>query len=156
MRPDIEQRAEAMQTMIASSKLDNTTKTLLAQNLAQSAEATNGMTQEGKIQALTVNTYQLSESVALLAIQVSNLPCHGALVCPSPSPSATSSASPSAIASKCDVWGTVYKCRWATFALVSVIYLGILISPAMQTLADKAVDATIQAQAKAQPQTAKK
>lgn len=140
MRDDVRQRSEAIQNMIAASKLDNQNKALLANNLASSAEMINGLNPEQKLQALCLSVYQLNESIAVLSMGIAALPCHGnASAVPCHGATATSpTAQP---VSKFDkILGVIERKAWHLVVLILVIYLGLLISPFMQNITSTTIN----------------
>ena len=127
MKPEISQRSEAIQDMIGGSTLDPTTKSLLASNVAKSAEATNGLSADERIHALSLNLYTLTEYIAILSIQLSSLPCHGKAdqsgVCASKTPAdpGTFGSTKTNISKIIEV---AYNARWAIVTLIlGVVFL---------------------------------
>lgn len=143
MRDDVRQRSEAIQNMIAASKLDNQNKALLANNLASSAEMTNGLNPEQKLQALCLSVYQLNESIAVLSMGIAALPCHGNAGNASAVPchGATATSPTAQPVSKFDkVLGLIERKAWHLVVLILVIYLGLLISPFMQHITSTTIN----------------
>lgn len=139
MKPEIEQRSEAIQDMIGASTLDPTTKSLLSSNVAKSAEATNGLSADERIHALSLNLYTLTEYIAILSIQLSSLPCHGKA--DSATPCATTSTTNRGI-TKTKLIDMIFNARWAIVTLILGVVFLLAISPhlpgAIAELADVA------------------
>lgn len=123
MKPEITQRSEAIQDMIGSANLDPTTKALLATNVAKSAEATNGLSTDERIQALSLNLYTLVEYIAILSIQLGALPCHG-----KPDAQACGGVAVDGI-SKAKLLDIAFNSRWAIVTLVLGIVFLVALCP---------------------------
>lgn len=132
MRPDIEQRVQGIQKMIEKSdSMDNATKSMLTTSIAQSAEATNGLSTPDKIQALCVNVYALSENIALMALSMAALPCHGV----GGSPHSCKALSVTTMGAVKRGWiEVILQPSWGLVTAFGMFLCALIFAPALQTL----------------------
>ena len=72
MKEHVAKSCTRISDMISGSKLPDSMKSLLCNGVSMSAEATNGMTHEEKVQACSDNVYALYEVISILVVSIYN------------------------------------------------------------------------------------
>jgi hypothetical protein len=117
MKEHVHNSCERISGMISRSKLPDSMKSLLCNGVAMSAEATNGMTHEEKVQACSDNVYALYEVISILVVSIYS------------------------DKTSCTKWQLVAKFQWPITIIICVLIFALALNDQLAIVCTNAINA---------------